>query len=114
MSPESTSSLASGAFLRGEMDGREQLHQRLLVFRAGILAQGLAQRLILHAPAPRHARGIGGQERERAVRIAAVLRQVKTDPAHLMPLRRPLFEKPRQPALGRGRLAAHPGVQVVP
>ena len=102
------------ALLRGELDGREQLDERLLVSRAGVLAQGLAQRLILHPPTPGHAGGIRGQEGKRAGRIAAVLRQVKTDPAHLMPLRRPLLQEPRQPALGRGHLAAHPGVQVVP
>ena len=53
------------------MDGREQLHERLLVFRPGILAQGLAQRLILHAPLPdtfgayvaRNAKGQSGSPR---------------------------------------------------
>ena len=113
MSPESTNSLTSALCCEARWTGESSFTSVSCPSRR-VLAQGLAQRLILHAPTPGHVWGIGGQKREGAVRIAAILRQVKTDPAHLMPLRGPPFKKPRQPPLGRGHLAAHPGVQVVP
>ena len=102
------------ALLRGPVDGREQLHQRLLVLLPGDLAQRPAERLILHPGAAGEAWCVGGQEGKGIVRVAAVLGQMEADPAHLVPERGPLLQEAQQALPATRDLAARPGVQVFP
>ena len=114
MSPESTSSLTNALVLRGQVDGREQFDQGLLVLRAGVLLQGLAERLILDARRRRPGSGRRWPGRRRDVRVAAVLGQMETDPPHLMPERGPLLQEAGQSLATGGNLAADPGVEIFP
>src|SRR5258708_13784702 len=106
--------LDEAALLRGAVDGRKKLDQSFPIPVAGILFQRLPQGLVLDTPALREPRRVGGEERERKVRIALVLRQVEANSPDLLPGPRPLLEPPGEaPARGVDVLA-DPAIQLRP
>ena len=84
------------------------------VFRAGVLLQCLAQRLVLHSTLGRELRNVGRQERERMLRVALVLREVKRHAADEPPLRVSLAEVSLYPARMMLDLGADKRVELRP
>ena len=73
------------ALFRGPLDGPQQRQQRLLVPRAGVLLERAAEREVGWLAPSREPAGVGGEEGERALLVALVLREVEADAPDQVP-----------------------------
>ena len=91
------------AGLGGALHRQQQRQQLLAIGRAGVFAQRLAERHVLRARLGGELRRVGGEEGERRVGVAAVLRQIEVHAADQVPGRIQPLEKALQVGLCRGK-----------
>ena len=91
-----------GTGLRRALHRNQQRQEALLVFRAGIFAQSLAERQMLRFGFGREPSGIRGEKCERRIWILAVLGNIEMDAADQVPGRIPAFQKILHACFGFG------------
>ena len=107
--------LEPGAALGRPLHRQEQREQALLVRRAGVLAQGLAERQVLGLAVRGEPVGVGREEGERRLLVLAVLGEVEVDAADEVPGRvQPLEELLRARRLTRASSVAKAAADLVP
>ena len=77
--------LEPGAALGRALDREQERQKALLVGRAGVLAQRLAERQVLGLAVRREPGGVGREEGEGRLLVLAVLGEVEVHPAHDVP-----------------------------
>ena len=73
------------AFFRRALDRSQQAGESRLILRAGVLLQSARQRQMLRFTLIGKPMRVGGEKRERAIRVTLVFRQMKGHPANGMP-----------------------------
>ena len=102
------------AGLRRALHGKQQGQQTVLVCRARVFAQSLAQRKMLGLGVRREPRGVGGEKGERRVRVLAVLGEIEVHAADQVPRRVPALQEVLYPAFRFRQFDAERSVQFLP
>ena len=100
--------------LGGALQRHQQVEQRLAVLARRGFLQRPCERPMLHLAAGARPHGIGGEEGERMLLVAAVLGQVQADLADRVPRRMPRVEPRRHGPAVRPDLVGERGVDVRP
>jgi hypothetical protein len=101
--------------LRRALHGEQQRQQRVLARGARVLLQRLAERQVLRLGRAGEPRGVGGEEREGRLLVAAVLGEVEVDAADQVPGRalrvEEVLERLARGGVGRAQRVAELGPQ---